>query len=72
MSHGDQFSASEAADGSARIRLYVFRGLALARKSDLTSDVYRRADLALYGAKLAGRDRIHVDINGHSNMAIRG
>lgn len=52
---------------------YTFSaGLALVRKGDLTADVYRRADLALYGAKLGGRDRIHVDINGLSNMAIRG
>lgn len=41
---------------------YTFSaGMAVARKGDSISDLYRRADLALYGAKLAGRDRLQID-----------
>jgi diguanylate cyclase (GGDEF)-like protein len=43
---------------------YTFSaGLAVARKGDTLAEVYRRADLALYSAKLAGRDRLQINID---------
>ncbi|MDE1995787.1 MAG: diguanylate cyclase, partial [Rhizobiaceae bacterium] len=43
---------------------YTFSaGMAVARKGDSLTDVYRRGDLALYGAKLSGRDRLQIDID---------
>ncbi len=41
---------------------YTFSaGLAGARATDRQDDVYRRADLALYAAKMRGRDQIGID-----------
>jgi diguanylate cyclase (GGDEF)-like protein len=43
---------------------YTFSaGLAVARKGDTLAEIYRRADLALYSAKLAGRDRLQINID---------
>ncbi|MDL2398002.1 sensor domain-containing diguanylate cyclase [Rhizobium mayense] len=46
---------------------YTFSaGLAVARGGDMLAEVYRRADLALYGAKVAGRDRLQINIDSPS------
>lgn len=43
---------------------YTFSaGLAGARAGDDPADLYRRADLALYAAKMRGRDQIGIDID---------
>lgn len=45
---------------------YTFSaGLASARAGDDPADLYRRADLALYAAKMRGRDQIGIDVDGH-------
>ncbi|TCL95693.1 diguanylate cyclase (GGDEF)-like protein [Rhizobium sp. PP-WC-2G-219] len=44
---------------------YTFSaGLASARAGDDPADLYRRADLALYAAKMRGRDQIGIDVDG--------
>jgi PleD family two-component response regulator len=35
-------------------------GIAACAPSDIASDLYRRADQTLYGAKLSGRDRVRA------------
>lgn len=42
---------------------YTFSaGLTVARKGDSLTSLYRRSDLALYGAKLSGRDQLQIDL----------
>ncbi|MFB9949269.1 diguanylate cyclase [Rhizobium puerariae] len=44
---------------------YTFSaGIAACREADSVSDIYRRADQALYAAKMAGRNRIWADGGG--------
>jgi len=46
----------------ASFRYTFSAGLAWAARGDDPSDVYRRADLALYAAKMRGRDQIGIDL----------
>ena len=48
---------------------YTFSaGLAWAARGDDPSDVYRRADLALYAAKMRGRDQIGIDMTAQRHI----
>ncbi len=52
---------------------YTFSaGLASAQAGDDPADLYRRADLALYAAKMRGRDQIGIDIDGHRTSGSAG
>ncbi|WP_132535959.1 GGDEF domain-containing protein [Rhizobium sp. PP-F2F-G48] len=48
----------------ASFRYTFSAGLAGARAGDDPADLYRRADLALYAAKMRGRDQIGIDAEG--------
>ncbi|QFI69280.1 sensor domain-containing diguanylate cyclase [Sinorhizobium alkalisoli] len=52
---------------------YTFSaGIASARASDTALSLYARADAALYRAKLAGRDRIHLEESSSDRSALAG
>ena len=40
-------------------------GIACVMSGDYANDIYRRADLALYAAKMRGRDQISIDPHAH-------
>lgn len=49
----------------ASFRYTFSAGIACARRGDDVSELYRRADLALYAAKMRGRDQIGMDPEMH-------
>lgn len=52
----------------ASFRYTFSAGLAWAARNDDPSDIYRRADLALYAAKMRGRDQISIEVQPHRNL----
>ncbi len=52
---------------------YTFSaGLACALRGDDSHELYRRADLALYAAKMRGRDQVGIDLAGPAPGDVRG
>ena len=52
----------------ASFRYTFSAGLAWIARSDDPGDVYRRADLALYAAKMRGRDQISIEVQPHRSL----
>jgi len=52
----------------ASFRYTFSAGLAWAESGEEPSDIYRRADLALYAAKMRGRDQLSIEIQPRRHL----